>query len=100
MKILSKRHPARVNSLVVVDELPFTGLATQVEGGGFFYCPYIPKIAEPQWTHIEIKPKSALDCINVPALVNTINSYLVCADETKITDFGDGNVTIEMWMHR
>lgn len=62
MKILSKRHADR--KLVIVDELPFTNVATAVEGGGFFYCPRIPNLQ-----NLEFKEKSSLGFIDVPKLI-------------------------------
>lgn len=90
MKILSKRHPDR-QSLVVVDELPFTGLRwiPQVR---HVHMPVQPR------THITVQRKSGLDFIDVPKLIETVQSNCEYLDGTKITDFGGGDFTIEMWV--
>lgn len=90
MKILSNRHPDR-SHLVVVDEVPFYGPMDITN-----WAPI--HLVQPQWKHITIQPKPALDYIDVSKLVQKIQTAMELASETKITDFGDGEFTVEMWM--
>lgn len=106
MTIYSTRHKQN-NRIGVIGHVTM--------GEGYITCPYIPAITYPvkrldrkmfyvlpetEWTHIEIKPKSALAYIDATKLVNTIQASCSRVDETKITDFGGGDFTIEMWVHK
>jgi hypothetical protein len=91
VKILSKRHP--LHGVVPMDITNWAHIHLVRPD----YTPITYPVKRLERKMFVVEPESALNYINVSKMVEHIKHSLR-ADETKITDFGDGDFTFEMWV--